>query len=215
MPFLLTQSMIALSSNRRMCCLWTASNTFWCMSPRRFSASSVRYRCASGSLGPCDGSGRRRSAMLSPCFLTHCSNEGSSALQCGQWYMKNSITSTFLPVAWTGCGWASVTYSTPLFGSVGDANAEVDTTVAARLAASRAKRRERIGILLVLVVQTTGRLPLFRLPALATAYFLQCLPLVTAPGSEIVAGRQFQLASVARVDPRLATEGVAEVAAVS
>ncbi|MNL89046.1 hypothetical protein D3C87_2191340 [compost metagenome] len=41
----------------------------------------------------------RRKAILSPCFFTQSAIMGSMELQCGQEYMKNSITSTFLPVS--------------------------------------------------------------------------------------------------------------------
>ena len=41
--------------------------------------------------------GTRLNTIASPCFFTQSSNAGSNALQCGQPYQKNSVTSTFLP----------------------------------------------------------------------------------------------------------------------
>src|SRR5438067_2450614 len=87
----------------------------------------------------------RRSWMRAPSFLIHSSSCGSSALHTGQWYMKNSITSTFLPAACTACGWLSVMKSTPFWGTAGDATAnEVETS---RHRAAAARRRERMELL--------------------------------------------------------------------
>ena len=56
---------------------------------------------------------------------------------------------------------------------------EANALLAARAVASRAKRRERIDFLLGLVKRTSARLPLFRSSALAGAYFLQLVTVVT------------------------------------
>ena len=57
---------------------------------------------------------------------------------------------------WLGCAGDSNLYSTPGLGSIGDANAEVTV----RLAATRAKRSERISFLLEMVRRTNARLSL-------------------------------------------------------
>ena len=74
----------------------------------------------------------------------HASNVGSKALQCGQLYQKNSITSTFPGGALTGAALSSETYSAPSCGALGWAKAAPDWSAPTEIkpvAASEKSRR--------------------------------------------------------------------------